>query len=436
MSNLHVKYLLVGGGLASSSAAAAIRELDPDGSVLLVGQEINRPYHRPPLSKEYLRREAGREVLPTVPAGWFAEHRVELRTGRRVAHLDTARQIATLDNGEDVTYDRLLLATGAVPVPLDVPGAALPNVFQLRTIEHADRLHHAVDKAKREGRPNARGTRGRATVIGAGLLGVELAASLTQLGLAVDLVSAAPHPWDRFAGETTGRFVALYLQRHGVAVHAPARPARLEGDGRVQRVVLNGAARGATDSVKGTTLDCDFAVACVGAAANKELIRNTPIGAGRAVLVDERCRTDAPNVYAAGDCAAVFDPLFGKHRVLDHWDHAALTGRLAGRNMAGADEPYAGVNRFTTRAFDLTVTVWGEPRLVDRRLLRGTPRVESPAFAEVGVAADGRVAQVVAVGDAAADSDLLRELVARRLPVDGREELLKDPAAPLDALLG
>ena len=426
MSNLHVRYLLVGGGLASSSAAGAIRELDAEGSVLLVGQEINRPYHRPPLSKEYLRRQQARAELTTQPVGWFAERGIELRTGRRVAHLDTPRQTAALDDGQEVTYDRLLLATGAVPAPLDVPGAALPNVFRLRTIEDADRLHNAVEKAKREGRahPSGGGGRGRATVVGAGLLGVELAGSLTQLGVAVDLVTSS-HPWDRFAGETTGRFVAAYLQRHGVVVHAPARPVRLEGDGRVQRVAL----------ADGVTLDCDFAVACVGAVANKDLVRGTPIAAGRAILVDAHCRTNVPNVYAAGDCAALLDPLFGKHRVLDHWDHAIATGRIAGRNMAGAGEPYAGTNQFTTRVFDLTATVWGEARLVDRRLLRGTPGAESPAFAEVGVAADGLVAQVVAVGDVA-QPHLLRELVGRRFAVDGNEEALKDPQVALETLLG
>src|SRR5688572_1472655 len=127
MSILHVKYLLVGGGLTSSSAAQAIRAVDTEGPVLLVGQEVNRPYHRPPLSKQYLRREQSRAELSTVPPGWFAEHQVELRTGRRVAHLDTTRQIAALDDGQEVAYDRVLLATGAVPLPLDVPGAALPN---------------------------------------------------------------------------------------------------------------------------------------------------------------------------------------------------------------------------------------------------------------------------------------------------------------------
>src|SRR3954452_18341026 len=171
MSKHHVKHLLVGGGLAAGSAAEAIRARDAGGAILLVGQEVNRPYHRPPLSKEYLRRQTPREQIVVEPQGWFAERDVELRTGRRVVQLDTARQTATIDTGEEVGYDALLLATGAAPKPLAVPGADLPNVYLLRTFEDVDRLQHAADQAKSAGRAHARG-RGRAAVIGGGLLGV------------------------------------------------------------------------------------------------------------------------------------------------------------------------------------------------------------------------------------------------------------------------
>ncbi len=424
MSNLHVKYLLVGGGLASSAAAQAIRSLDHEGSVLLVGQEINRPYHRPPLSKQYLRREKPHDDLFTVSADWYEKNRVELRTGRRASHLDTPRKAVTLNNGEEVSFDRMLLATGASPLPLDAPGSHLPNLFYLRTLEDADRLHNAVEKAKREGRAHAAG-RGRATVIGGGVLGVELAASLTQLGLGVDLLVARAHPWDKFAGESTGRFLELYLQQHGVKVHVNTRTRQIDGDGRVQRVV----------TLDGTTIDCDFAVAAVGAVANKELLRGTPVAAGKAILVDDHCRTSEPDIYAAGDCAAVFDPLFGKHRILDHWDHANVTGTLAGRNMAGANDSYRATNYFFSDVFNLSISAWGEARAVDRRLIRGTPNIDSPDFVEIGIAADGRIAQVIAVGHSGED-DLLRELVARRARVDGDEESLKDPSSPLVKLLG
>src|SRR5579871_3460128 len=129
MNNLHVKYLLVGGGLASSCAAQAIRELDHDGPLLLVAQEVNRPYHRPPLSKEFLRREKPRRDLFTQDPAWFEQNRVELRTGRTVAHLNASRMSATLSSGEDISFDKLLIATGATPAPLTIPGSRLPNLF-------------------------------------------------------------------------------------------------------------------------------------------------------------------------------------------------------------------------------------------------------------------------------------------------------------------
>ena len=423
MNNLHVKYLLVGGGLASSSAAEAIRAIDRDGSLMLVAQEVNRPYHRPPLSKEYLRREVPRATLFANEPDWFEKNHVQLRSGRRVSHLDVPRMSAVLDSGEHVAFDRLLIATGATPAPLDVPGRHLPNLFYLRTLDDVDVVHHAIDKAKAEGRPHDKG-RGRAVVVGGGLLGVELAASLTQVGLSVDLLLSHAHPWSKFSGENTGRFLSLYLQKHGIRVHADAPPRRVEGDGRAQRVVL----------ADGTVIDCDFVIAAVGATPNKDLLHGTPIAAGRAILADAHCETSVPGIFAAGDCAAVFDPLFGKHRLLDHWDNAIATGTLAGRNMAGVRESYSVVNHFFSDVFDLSLNAWGDSRHIDRRLLRGTPNVEAPDFIEIGTAADGRIVQVLSVGHAGED-DVLRDLVGKRVKVEGNEEVLKDPTTDLRQLI-
>lgn len=423
MNHLHVKYLLVGGGLASSSAAEAIRAIDHEGSMLLVAQEVNRPYHRPPLSKEFLRHQKPRAELFVSEPGWFEKSQVQLRTGRRVSHLDVSRMAAILDNGEDVSFDRMLLATGAVPAPLKVPGANLPNLFYLRTLDDCDVLLHALDKAKAEGRTHERG-RGKVAVIGGGVLGVELAASLAQLGLGVDLLLSGAHPWDRFAGENTGKFLSLFLQKRGIHVHPASAPRGLEGDGRVQRVVLP----------DGRSLDCDLAIAAVGAVPNMDLLHGTPIAAGRAILADEHCRTNVPGIYAAGDCAAVFDPLFGKHRVLDHWDNAIVTGKLAGRNMAGMNESYSAVNYFFSDVFELSLSAWGDSRHIDRRLLRGTPNVDAPDFIEFGIGAEGRIVQVLAVGHAG-DDEALRSLIAARVRVNGNEELLKDPGSDLGRLI-
>jgi 3-phenylpropionate/trans-cinnamate dioxygenase ferredoxin reductase subunit len=430
MTKHHVKYLLVGGGVASSAAAQAIRERDREGEVLLITQESTRPYHRPPLSKEGLRNRQPRAAFFAQPPGWFEAHGVELRTGRRASHLDTSRQAVTLDDGNEISFDHLLLATGALPRHLTIPGYELPSLHYLRTFDDLERLQHAIDQAKAEGRAHTRTGggastgRGRVAVIGSGLLGVELAASLAQMGLEVDLLVKGEHLWSRFAGETTAKWASRFLEQHSVMVHPHGAPLRLEGDGRVQRVIL-------PDQ---SVLPCDFAIAAVGAIASKELLRGTPIAAEKAILTDEYCQTSVPNIYAAGDCAALFDPLFGKHRLLDHFDSAKTVGALAGRNMTGAREAYADVSHFWSELFDVTLHAWGDSRHVHHRLVRGNPSPESPDFIEFGLAADNRISQVVAVNHAG-DHETLKQLVKNRTSITDREELLKDPASDLAQLL-
>ena len=419
MNQLHVKYLLVGGGLAAGSAAEAIRRLDSNGSAMLIGQEVSRPYHRPYLSKGYLKGEITRTELSAEPVGWFAERDIALRTGRRVANIDVARHAAALDSGEEVAYDRLLLATGSLPKPLKVPGAELPNVFFLRNLHDADRLTNAIEKAKHEGKKHARG-RGKATVVGAGPLGVELAATLTQLNIEVQLVSLHDRPWRKFAGEVTGKFITRYLEEHGVITRMNNRVDRFDGDGRVQHVRL----------ADGTSIETDFVLVAIGTVANRDIVRGTIINAEKAILVDEHCRTSVADIFAAGDCCAIFDPLFGKHRAIPHWDHARYTGAIAGSNMAGGDESYNVVNVFDSHVFDIKMTAFGEGKLVSHRILRGTPTVDNPEMIEFGVAADGRLAQIIALGHSQ-DLRHLDEMMLKRFDVTGFEENLKDPSVPL-----
>ena len=183
----------------------------------------------------------------------------------------------------------------------------------------------------------------------------------------------------------------------------------------------------------GSTVACDLAIAAVGSTVPRDLLRNTPLRAETAVLVDDRCRTSEPGVYAAGDCCALLDGRFGKHRVVDHYDHAVLTGTIAGTNMAGGVAAYDAVTRWTTDVLGLTATVFGDERRVDRRIVRGSTADDGDGFVEIGIAADGRVAQVLAVGRGSGAGDLegLQRLVANRVTVDGNEERIKDPAVPL-----
>jgi NADPH-dependent 2,4-dienoyl-CoA reductase/sulfur reductase-like enzyme len=204
-------------------------------------------------------------------------------------------------------------------------------------------------------------------------------------------------------------------------VHAESAPRALEGDGRIQRIVTDHG-----------TFACDFAVAAIGGAVNRDLLRGTAIRCEKAILANEFGETNVEGIYAAGDCAAIFDPLFGKHRVFDHHYGAEVTGALAGRNMAGAKTPYAAVNTFDTEVFDLKLKGWGEARQVDRRLIRAATN-DASDFIEIGIAADGRIAQILAINHAGEDA-ILKKLIAQRVKVDGNEETLKDPAFSLETL--
>lgn len=423
MSDLHVKYLLIGGGVAASEAAKAIRAIDREGDLLMVGQEINRPYNRPPLSGKYLRGKQSRDSLFTLPSEWFVENHVQLRTGRRVSHIDVTRNSVTLDNGEGVSFSRLLIATGGSPAPLQVDGARLPSLYYLRTLEDAELLQHVMMKASREGQAHAKG-HGRAVVVGSDPLALELAASLTEAGLHVELTFADEHPLRRFLGETAGRNISRFLESRGVTVHCNQRVASLEGDGRIQRTVL----------ASGKIIPCDFVVAAVGIVVQKDLLRGSPIAAERAILVDASCQTSARDIFAAGDCAAVFDPLFGKHRMLQYWDSAALTGQIAGTNMAGGNAKFSVASYLHSEVFGLGIEVWGESRAVDRRILRGPIGSESPHFTEFGVASDGRLAQIVATSRQE-PTEFFAGLIERRASVIGKEELLKDPSLAVERIM-
>jgi 3-phenylpropionate/trans-cinnamate dioxygenase ferredoxin reductase subunit len=254
VNHQHVKYLIAGGGVAGSAAVEAIRRHDPVGSVLFVGQEVNRPYNRPGLSKGFLLRRTSRADLTALPVGWYAERHVELRTGQRVTRVDAARTCVTLDSGEEISFDKLLLATGASNKPLRIPGAELPNIYSLRTIGDAERLLNAIDIAKANGQ-------GSCCVIGGGLLGTELAATIAQAGLHVDLIESGETPWPALTNGITGQYIARLLEGHGVAVHCGQTVERLEGDGRVQLVFTSA----------GKVVHCDFVVAAVGIQINRDI---------------------------------------------------------------------------------------------------------------------------------------------------------------------
>jgi 3-phenylpropionate/trans-cinnamate dioxygenase ferredoxin reductase subunit len=342
------RFVILGAGLAGATAATTLRERGFDGSVTLIGQEAHPPYHRPPLSKGYLRGEEAFADQLVVPAAEYAERGVELRLGVRAVRIDPRQRFVELARGERVPYDRLLVATGGRNRRFPVPGADLDGVLQLRTVEEADRIRAAA-------RPGA-----RAVLAGMGFIGSEVAASLRQLGVEVTVVEPQRTPLARVLGDEVGGVLAGVHRDRGVELLLGDTIEAVEGDGRVERVRTAG----------GRELACDLVVAGIGIAPDVELLERAGAAAENGVLVDEHCRTTLPDVYAAGDVANHRHPVFGRIRV-EHWNNAFNQGAAAARAMLGDPAPYDYVHSFWSEQYEHKIEYVGFAASWDRVVLRG-----------------------------------------------------------------
>ncbi|HET8575497.1 MAG TPA: FAD-dependent oxidoreductase [Methylomirabilota bacterium] len=344
------RFVIIGASLAGASAAAGLRELGFEGEIELIGAEPQLPYNRPPLSKGYLRGQERFEDQLVNPAGYYAEHRIELRLGLRATAIDPRRKIAEFEGGDQIAYDRLLVATGGRNRALSAPGAELPGVFQLRTVEDCDRI-------RAEARPGR-----RAVVIGLGFIGSEVAASLRQLGVEVTAIEGHRVPLARVLGDEVGTVLADIHREKGVTLVMEDAVAALEGAGRVERVRTK----------NGRVLDCGFVIAGIGIVPNSELLATAGAAVDNGALVDEHCRTSLHDVYAAGDVANHLHPIFGRLRV-EHWNNGYQQGRAAARSMLGREEPYDYLHSFWSDQYEHVIEYVGFAAGWDRLIFRGRP---------------------------------------------------------------
>jgi 3-phenylpropionate/trans-cinnamate dioxygenase ferredoxin reductase subunit len=342
--------VIIGASLAGATAAAALREEGFEGGITLVGAESRPPYNRPPLSKGYLRGQDRFEDQLVKPADYYASAGIQLRLGLPATAVDAARQEVALAEGERLAYDTLLVATGSRNRRLEAPGADLPGIHQLRTVEDSDRIRDAAKRAR------------RAVLVGLGFIGCEVAASLRQLGLEVAAIEGHPVPLARALGREVGAILGDVHRDHGVELVLEDAVAAFEGRDRIERVRTR----------KGRVLECDFVVAGIGIEPNVELLAGAGAGVDDGILVDERCRTSLPDVFAAGDVANHMHPLFGRLRV-EHWNHAERHGRAAARAMLGDDTPYDYMHSFWSDQYEHVLEYVGFARAWDRLVFRGRP---------------------------------------------------------------
>jgi 3-phenylpropionate/trans-cinnamate dioxygenase ferredoxin reductase subunit len=397
------RIVIVGAALAGARAATALREDGFDGPVLLIGAEPLLPYNRPPLSKGYLRGEDRFEDLMVKPAGYYADHDIQLRLGATVVAVDADRKVVELAGGDRVGYDRLLVTTGGRNRALTVSGSDLPGVFQLRTVEDCDRIRAAARGAS------------RAVVIGLGFIGSEVTASLRQLGIAVTAIEGHRVPLARVLGEEVGQALAGIHRGKGVELVMEDAVSAFEGDGRVERVRTR----------KGRVVECDFVVVGIGIVPNSELLAAAGAAVDNGVVVDERCRTSLPDVYAAGDLANHRHPIFGRLRV-EHWNNADRQGTFAARSMLGKDEPFDYLHSFWSDQYEHLIEYVGYAARWDRAVFRGRP--ESGPFLGFYLS-DGVVRGAVGLDrggdpeDQTTESELkaVATMIRRRMAVDPRK---------------
>jgi len=383
--------VIVGGGLAAARAIKSYRESGGPGQIALLSRESDLPYHRPALSKRYLRGETT-DAPFAEDASFYRDHDVEVLLETVATAVDTGSHTVVTD-ANPFRYRKLLIATGAAPRRLEVPGAELDGVHTLRTLRDSQAIRKAALSAE------------RAVVVGGGFIGMEVAASLRQLGLAVTLIHLGRGLFDQFhLSELSDELAALYRE-HGVELLLEQEVAGFGGDDRLSYV----------ETKSGLCVEAELVVVGVGVAPNVDFLADSGLALDNGVVVNERFQTRAAGVFAAGDVANFFDPLYGRQRRIEHWSNANYQGTEVGKILAGSGGGYDTVSSFFSEVFGTTVKVFGDVSRFDERMTEGS-LMSGALLTSYGDS--GRLVGALTVGAGDELETLLKDLIAEHAPMD------------------
>lgn len=405
----HADFVLIGGGLASATAAETLRAADAKSSIVMLSADAAPPYHYPPLSKDFLTGEREEEKLFIHPESYYRENAIELRLNTPALSVDTNRQTVSVAGGE-IGYGRLLIASGGFPKKLCVPGSELPGVFNLHFVRDAKAIREAASGAK------------KVVIVGGSYLGMEVAMSLLKLGLEVTLIERGPVLLPYLGAPSLSEYFKRYAEERGLTVLLESCVAGLEGRGKVEAVLTS----------SGRRIPCDLVVAAVGDSPATGFLTGSGIELEDGYIkVDALLRTSAPNVYAAGDVTAFFDPVFARRRHIEHWDNAIKQGRLAAYNMLGRRRPYDEISYFFCDLGSMGFSVLGAPEEAEEWIGRGSLDAHSYAMFYLK---NNVLRALFSIGRPAAETRGAEDLIRYRTHIGGIKECLSDPDFSLDSM--
>jgi 3-phenylpropionate/trans-cinnamate dioxygenase ferredoxin reductase component len=398
--------LIVGGGQAAAQAAQSARQSGFDGAITLLSEEESPPYQRPPLSKKFLAGEIEADRLLLKPADFYRTREIDLELGTRVASLDPAARRLRLDSGAERDYTKLILATGAEPRRVELPGSGLAGIHYLRTVADVTMIRREFASGK------------RLVIVGAGYIGLEVAAVARKAGLAVTVLEADERVMARAVCPEVSAFYADLHRRHGVEIRLGARLTAFHGDTAVR----------AAETADGERYACDLVIVGIGIVPRIRLAEEAGLTIDNGIAVDELCRTEAPEIFAAGDCASYPHPWAGRRVRLESVQNAFEQGKTAAASICGQARPFTAIPWFWSDQYDIKLQIAGLAAGSDQTVIRGD--IDSGSFA-VFYLARGRVIAVDAVNDAHAFTMARQRLADKpRWPV----EAIADPDCDLSGL--
>jgi NTE family protein len=405
-----IDFLLIGGGLASVTAAETIRREGGKGSILILSEEEVAPYRRPSLSKRYLLGTVTDAQILIHPESFYHEHAIELQLNARVVAVDPEKQIVAIESGEKIRYGKLLIATGVTPEQLSVPGALLDGVYSLRRKSDCDAIRFSAAKAK------------KVVVLGGNFVGMEVAMSLIDLGLEVTIVERCDRILPYLAAANLSEYFRKYAETRGVSIILEDTASELHGLKNVEEV----------ETAAGRHLPCDLVIVAIGVVPVTKFLARSGIDLDQGlIVVDDLLRTSVPNVFAAGDATSFYDPVFAQRRHIEHWDNAVKQGRLAGRNMLGQRVRYDEVSCFFSEIGDISFDVLGKPEEADEWIERGT--LDARSFALFYIK-DNLPSALFSIGRPVEETRAVERLVRYRISLRTMKDKLSDPCFSLETI--